>query len=1146
MKKHLSILLSVVIIFCSVISPLIYSSAENSDTDYLNDASNWATYNSSNVKNGWWGAPVAMEHNGKSAIKVNSMNILATATKLVVDENTDYSISFEYCGSLLNPKALKTVGISTVTSGEIVYDTEGDIYNSGEVGDSTDWTAVSFEFNSGANTELEFFILPAARDTEYAENPLYLANFKIEKLNRTTSSEDLNNASNWATYNSSNVKNGWWGAPVAMEHNGKSAIKVNSMNILATATKLVVDENTDYSISFEYCGSLLNPKALKTVGISTVTSGEIVYDTEGDIYNSGEVGDSTDWTAVSFEFNSGANTELEFFILPAASNTNYEENPLYLANFKIEKSEDIILPPAPEITPDNYFETADNWGVSISNSGTRPCQNILVEGISDTTVATGKEVITWASFTNDKTVTSNASGSSLLINNPYQTAHIKLPDIQIGKSYRLKFAYKPTSGQANSSVLRFVGIFDPEFTQRKITENSSLTYADLKTGFIAVDAYTTLIPGRYRFKNGVYEDNCAYGRLNNNTYNESNWLYEEIYFTANAGLDNLYLLISYTAEAGKLYVDGFECETVDSIPENQMPGYLLPSDAPTLDENGYRLIDMEKENIVTGDADYIQRLSNGGYGDNGATLYIPAFDYSTTSNPTKVTCLNYAAIHTNKNDPYFRTAVDSNTDYNVTVRIKRTTDVETDASLLIYADWYGCYTYKNNTGTVKGIKYDDLPLGEWTEYSFKFKTVQNQNEIAFSFITGSKYPELYIDEVEITEIPPLYPGPQDKTILDFECDSSYYDHIKSDFINFEKVVGPNGKKTTAMHISERPLTENENVTFTSFDTVLNMKDQYLTFPVEENTIYTFSLMMKVGKSKIAYNDAKIKIFADFRGRGVAGNGIFKDYLYSDILGTDWTEYKIKFTTLPGQTTATFAINAFYYHPDIWIDDITYTKQPAGYMGSTDLSYCEYQYNLAKPTKGTVTGKKVVKFDFADNTQYTFGLDLSGSGKVTIAFDEAGNNIIKTYNVTKAKKRLGVDLITDSHNNDVYLIFEPTGAGITYKDLCVFAKYSIAGVEIKMGYSDNVNTRKPVKYTNIPTVVGDEWEAVLPSNSTSVTPSDNTDTADSNAETVSDDGYESPSTGDNTAAVCLVAVTGLISALAVLLFKRNNNLTEVNK
>ena len=98
----------------------------------------------------------------------------------------------------------------------------------------------------------------------------------------------------------------------------------------------------------------------------------------------------------------------------------------------------------------------------------------------------------------------------------------------------------------------------------------------------------------------------------------------------------------------------------------------------------------------------------------------------------------------------------------------------------------------------------------------------------------------------------------------------------------------------------------------------------------------------------------------------------------------------------------------------------------------------------------------------------------------------------------------------------------------------------------MGYSDNVNTRKPVKYTNIPTVVGDEWEAVLPSNSTSVTPSDNTDTADSNAETVSDDGYESPSTGDNTAAVCLVAVTGLISALAVLLFKRNNNLTEVNK
>ena len=70
----------------------------------------------------------------------------------------------------------------------------------------------------------------------------------------------------------------------------------------------------------------------------------------------------------------------------------------------------------------------------------------------------------------------------------------------------------------------------------------------------------------------------------------------------------------------------------------------------------------------------------------------------------------------------------------------------------------------------------------------------------------------------------------------------------------------------------------------------------------------------------------------------------------------------------------------------------------------------------------------------------------------------------------------------------------------------------------MGYAENINLRKPIDFSNIPTEVGDDRDSLL--------------------EDIED--ITSPSTGDNTTAVCVVAVTGLISALAVLLFKRKNN------
>ena len=247
------------------------------------------------------------------------------------------------------------------------------------------------------------------------------------------------------------------------------------------------------------------------------------------------------WNNFEIRFNSGDLTEVKL-ILHKLQNTA----PCYIADVQLTVNHSI------------YFENPDNWKASVIGSSS-PCKNILVDGISDTTVATA---ITWAKYTNPST-TESGSGLSLLIDNPNHVSQIKLPNIETGSTYRLKFAYKPTGGAEGSNVLNFVGIFDPEFTQSKITADSSLTYSDLKTGFVAVDAYNILRAGRYRFENGVYADNCTYGSLNENIYNESEWRYEELYFKASQGLDNLYLLISYTTEAGTLLVDNFEFEKVD-------------------------------------------------------------------------------------------------------------------------------------------------------------------------------------------------------------------------------------------------------------------------------------------------------------------------------------------------------------------------------------------------------------------------------------------------------------------------------------------------------------------------------------------------------------------------------------------------------
>jgi len=603
--------------------------------------------------------------------------------------------------------------------------------------------------------------------------------------------------------------------------------------------------------------------------------------------------------------------------------------------------------PEPTPTPggaDNYFETPSNWGASVQGSTSSPCRNILVDGISDTSVATK---ITWAKYTNNS-ATVTGRGTSLLIDNPNHTSHIKLPNIEIGATYKLKFSYKPTGGDASASVLRFVGIFDPEFTQSKITADTTLTYSNLKTGFVAVDSYTVLGAKRLRFENGIYKDGCEYGKTNDNYYDESAWREITIHFTAKEGLDNLYLLIAYTTEAKKLLVDDFSLEKVDSIPAEEMPGWVDPN-----------------------------------------------------------------------------------------------------------------YTAPN------------------------------------------------------------------KVTIDFEGEAKQYSHLLiKDRVTYETVEGRDGKETSALHINE-VIEPYSNVTYPGYGTVTTHTDPVFTFPVQPGTLYSVSVWLKADEPAELYAYRQKKFFLIYDFRNTHADSITQNDWYYNLQRTpyDWVEYTYEFVTLPNQYTASFGINAAESHPSFWVDDITYTKVPAGYRETTALSYCEEPFNVISNNSialsNTVKEKTVLEIPVLANSQSTFGINISGKGKFTLAWDKEGENVIRTYNVADVKERLGGVLVMGGANDKLYAIFEPQGSGITYSDLYVFKRYSLV-TNSDLGYDENINARVPLSFSNIPTINADSLEA---STSQSV---------------LEEDYLNSPSTGDTTEAIWLVAITFAISAVAVLLLGKRKN------
>ena len=394
--------------FCN---PVTLTIANETTNEELNDVNSWTAITSSGGNypvGSAWLSPAA-DTEAKDGATVNTIkftgaNAYTYATKLTVEKNKNYTLSFDYYSeNLYNWDANRqvvynTVGVAPLKEGSLIYRssttatpaalstvcagglfkgayysgiTYDDLLTNTVVTKTDDnWYSITFEFNSAENEEVEFFILTTLLGDGTSTE---IANVKLER--KYTTNEELNDVNNWSAITSGGGIYGVgveWLSPVA-DTEAKDGATVNTIkftgaNAYTYATKLTVEKNKNYTLSFDYYSeNLYNWDANRqvvynTVGVAPLKEGSLIYRssttatpaalstvcagglfkgayysgiTYDDLLTNTVVTKTDDnWYSITFEFNSAENEEVEFFILTTllGDGTSTE-----IANVKLEK-----------------------------------------------------------------------------------------------------------------------------------------------------------------------------------------------------------------------------------------------------------------------------------------------------------------------------------------------------------------------------------------------------------------------------------------------------------------------------------------------------------------------------------------------------------------------------------------------------------------------------------------------------------------------------------------------------------------------------------------------------------------------------------------------------------------------------------------
>ena len=134
------------------------------------------------------------------------------------------------------------------------------------------------------------------------------------------------------------------------------------------------------------------------------------------------------WNTFSIKFNSADLTEVKIMLNQA----NFSGE-IYIADVKLEVNHSM------------YFENPDNWVLSLTGSQENR-RNISTDG-SDGTYFSGEKGEGYHGVTSQ--VAKQEGGSSVRLTWASHASNIALPNLQKGKTYRVKFSYKVVTSEGD-------------------------------------------------------------------------------------------------------------------------------------------------------------------------------------------------------------------------------------------------------------------------------------------------------------------------------------------------------------------------------------------------------------------------------------------------------------------------------------------------------------------------------------------------------------------------------------------------------------------------------------------------------------------------------------------------------------------------
>ena len=254
------------------------------------------------------------------------------------------------------------------------------------------------------------------------------------------------------------------------------------------------------------------------------------------------------WYTLSFEFNSANFEDIAFTLRKLGSN-------MWLDDVQLT------------VNQSAYFENPNNWVLSLTGSAANR-RNISVDG-TDGTYFSGEKGSSYHAV--DTTVAKNVGGSSLKLKWATHASNIAVPNVEKGKSYRLKFSYKVVTSSGldlTKKQIVGVGVYSPKSMDDAIAAGNTTAYFNEGTvGWNVYDLYNGA-DGIYRYRDETLS-NCAqtanrYDAIAGDySYAAANaWYDEELYFTVNDYTDLYLIIIPGDDNKGGMYLDDFEFEEV--------------------------------------------------------------------------------------------------------------------------------------------------------------------------------------------------------------------------------------------------------------------------------------------------------------------------------------------------------------------------------------------------------------------------------------------------------------------------------------------------------------------------------------------------------------------------------------------------------